>query len=154
MEWYLLLLFFFLSCLFLQYFGTVFCADHVLGAHVPSALAQILHLLGSTEQCWSWMAGGGGELGGAGRAGSIPGQEGAVGSAHPCVLVRGATPGPCTGKCPVEWPEPVNGQCHSMLTGHGACRTCWCSTLLVIWRNSVFSFPSFQEHQLMQFSHL
>lgn len=38
-----------------------------------------------------------------------------------------------------------------MLTGHGTCRTCWCSAVHVIWRNSVFSFPSFQEHQLMQF---
>lgn len=77
MELYLLLLFFFLSCLFLPYFGTVFCADHVPGAHVPSALAQIPHLLGNIEQRWSWMAGGGGggELGGAGRAGSIPGQR-------------------------------------------------------------------------------
>lgn len=59
----------------------------------------------------------------------------------------------CTSLCaaqryrgPVEWPEPVQ-----MLTSHGSCRTCWCSTLCVIWRNSVFSFPSFQEHQLMQF---
>lgn len=57
MEWELLLLFFFLSNLFLQYFGTVFCADHVPGAHVPSAVAQILLLLGITEQHWSWMAG-------------------------------------------------------------------------------------------------
>lgn len=98
----MLLLFFFLSYLFLKYFGTVFCADLMPGAYVPSALAQILLLLGFMEQhsigpewlevvvgSWEEQAG----------LAAFLGQEGDVGSAHPCVLLRGATPGPYSGKC-------------------------------------------------------
>lgn len=118
----------------------VFCADHMPGAHVPSALAQILLLLGITEHIWLWMAGGGdgGELGGAGRAGlgwagSIPGQEGAVGSAHPCVLLGAAGQGCALGSA---W-----GMTRACADADGS----WHLQDLLnsgIWRNSGLSTPS------------
>lgn len=69
---------------------------------MPSALAQILLLLGVMEQHsigpeWLEVMVGSWEEQ-AGQAAFL-GQEGDVGSAHPCVLLGGATPGLCSGKC-------------------------------------------------------
>lgn len=136
----------------------VFCTDHVPGAYVPSTLAQIPHLPGNMEQCRSWMAGGGGgeELGGA-RQGlaAFLGEEGAVVSAHVLLLVKGTTPGPGLADAhiedmaqrvaPVKWRVCADAELSQAPAG-----TCRCSPLPVICRNSVFSFPSFQEHQVSQ----
>ena len=131
--------------------GTVFCTDHVQGAYVPSAIARILRLLGNREQRGCWRAGGEEQAG----AGRVPGRGGGCWTCTALLLVEGTMLGWLSvclqgghpaASCPCEMARV----CADAGPSQAPAGTCWCSALPVICRNSLFGFPSLQEHQVLQ----